>query len=540
MWLSAIDRWARELLPQHQRADVLLVMRARVGVGTALVFALIALVRVPMLLRTGPVSQALLIGLCALLAVLSLGLPRFSRSFTPTAHVIVGAIGLAIVGAVHRSGGAVSPALFALMLVPLVAVFMTGRVGGIAWGMFAGGVILGYALLDRLGLGPRIEFAPETWKQAKAGAAFVLTMASLGLTLVYDHARKRAEQEAEEADRRLEESEVAHKESLVWLSASLAHEANNTLAYVMADLEALGEERGPSRGGLARVGAERLRDLVKDVGTLAASAQLAPEHEPTDLVKVCRDVLHDVTPLFERLGIEVSAALPSVPVWAVADAHALARCLAAALGACSPEAKVEVAVDSQADQRVIRVTSRGGLLEARPLAVAAARRVLGAAGGSVETDSEGASSTLRISLRAARLPAPVTQPVAQPGPVAADAHRLRVLVLDDEPAILITCKRLLARHEVCTSASPREALALLEARAFDVVICDFNMPELRGDEILRRAMAGGFDPRRFVLMTGGELPAEVTVEIDRLQPLLLAKPYTRAELEATLQRAASA
>ena len=61
----------------------------------------------------------------------------------------------------------------------------------------------------------------------------------------------------------------------------------------------------------------------------------------------------------------------------------------------------------------------------------------------------------------------------------------RVLLVDDEPALLFTLKELLkARgHEAALARSSREALALVEG--VDAVVTDFAMPDMDGVQLLQ-------------------------------------------------------
>jgi CheY-like chemotaxis protein len=61
----------------------------------------------------------------------------------------------------------------------------------------------------------------------------------------------------------------------------------------------------------------------------------------------------------------------------------------------------------------------------------------------------------------------------------------RILVVDDEPFVCDAVKMMLAfdGHVVETANSGREALALFEKDKFDVVITDFSMPAMKGDEL---------------------------------------------------------
>ncbi len=64
----------------------------------------------------------------------------------------------------------------------------------------------------------------------------------------------------------------------------------------------------------------------------------------------------------------------------------------------------------------------------------------------------------------------------------------RILVADDDPTNRDLLGRRLARdgHHVAFATDGREALALAEAGGLDLVLLDLMMPELDGDEVLRR------------------------------------------------------
>lgn len=61
----------------------------------------------------------------------------------------------------------------------------------------------------------------------------------------------------------------------------------------------------------------------------------------------------------------------------------------------------------------------------------------------------------------------------------------RILVVDDEPFVCDAVKMMLTfdGHEVVTANEGREALAVLEKSRFDLVITDFAMPGMKGDEL---------------------------------------------------------
>ena len=61
----------------------------------------------------------------------------------------------------------------------------------------------------------------------------------------------------------------------------------------------------------------------------------------------------------------------------------------------------------------------------------------------------------------------------------------RILVVDDEPLVCDAVKMMLEfdGHLVKKAGGAREALAILDHEQFDLVITDFEMPVMKGDEL---------------------------------------------------------
>ena len=61
----------------------------------------------------------------------------------------------------------------------------------------------------------------------------------------------------------------------------------------------------------------------------------------------------------------------------------------------------------------------------------------------------------------------------------------RILVVDDEPLVCDAVRMMLDfdGHQVKTAASGKEALAMFQEGQFDLVITDFEMPGMKGDEL---------------------------------------------------------
>jgi DNA-binding NtrC family response regulator len=78
----------------------------------------------------------------------------------------------------------------------------------------------------------------------------------------------------------------------------------------------------------------------------------------------------------------------------------------------------------------------------------------------------------------------------------------RILLADDELAILLTLKAILEIHgfEVETAASGADAIAKLQAGTFHMVITDMKMEhEKSGYEVIRAAKATAYDPAVAIL-----------------------------------------
>src|SRR3954469_14029461 len=76
----------------------------------------------------------------------------------------------------------------------------------------------------------------------------------------------------------------------------------------------------------------------------------------------------------------------------------------------------------------------------------------------------------------------------------------RILVVDDEPFVCDAVKMMLAfdGHDVVTANDAKEALVVFEKNKFDLVITDFAMPGMKGDELAAAIKARA--PRQPVVM----------------------------------------
>ncbi len=81
----------------------------------------------------------------------------------------------------------------------------------------------------------------------------------------------------------------------------------------------------------------------------------------------------------------------------------------------------------------------------------------------------------------------------------------RVLIIDDDEMLARGLGRMLASCTVVIETDPCRALARIEANeAFDIVVCDLNMPGMNGDAVLvaiRAHFDGGKVPH--LILTSG-------------------------------------
>jgi two-component system response regulator AtoC/two-component system nitrogen regulation response regulator NtrX len=113
----------------------------------------------------------------------------------------------------------------------------------------------------------------------------------------------------------------------------------------------------------------------------------------------------------------------------------------------------------------------------------------------------------------------------------------RVLVVDDENAMRVALKGLLARegYEVETAGSGEEAVRLVETGSFHVVITDLSMGGMSGLQVLERARA--IDPDLAVIMITAYGSEKVAVQAMKLGAAdYLPKPFDNDELRVVVRR----
>ncbi len=106
----------------------------------------------------------------------------------------------------------------------------------------------------------------------------------------------------------------------------------------------------------------------------------------------------------------------------------------------------------------------------------------------------------------------------------------RILLVDDELAILLTLKAILEMHgfEVDTAASAKEAEQKLTKGIFEMVITDMRMEtETAGYDVIRAARQQSYDPATAILTA---YPALGTEWKNKGAQSLLVKPMNTSDL----------
>jgi CheY-like chemotaxis protein len=128
--------------------------------------------------------------------------------------------------------------------------------------------------------------------------------------------------------------------------------------------------------------------------------------------------------------------------------------------------------------------------------------------------------------------------IEEEGPVTqVDAPVTRVLVVDDDPAVLRAFRRVLQdEHEIVTARDGSEALrVVLGGTRVDAIICDIGMPKLDGPAFFSEL----FELRpqlmpRVVFCTGGPPNEKTQRFLERLQAPLLFKPVAAVDLQRAI------
>jgi PAS domain S-box-containing protein len=363
--------------------------------------------------------------------------------------------------------------------------------------------------------------------------------------------------------------------SMGTLSATVAHEINNPLTYVLANLERLTARLSgppPSAAALrelahsvaqARDGADRVRRIVRslqffsrqdDERTEAIDVRVALERalEIADnairhRARLSSD-LRDVPPVLAsdlRLG-QVFVNLLLNAAQAIPEGHAGANQIRVRLQFDEVRKSVVVTVEDTGSGIAADVRSRifEPFFTTKPIGVGTGLGlsicygIVQRLGGSIEVESAiGKGSTFRVYL-----PPTSDRPSPRelaPKPAGGRLARGRLLIVDDNEKVARTLALLLSRdHDAEVSVDARTAVErIVRGDRFDVIFCDLMMPDMTGMDFHRAlAESAPEQAKRIVFVTGGAFTRAAREFVEGGSHAVLEKPFDMNAIEAILAR----
>jgi len=359
------------------------------------------------------------------------------------------------------------------------------------------------------------------------------------------------------------------------LAAGVAHEINNPLSYVMANLDLVVEEIRSLSGGSSsgrmkelenmvlevREGAERVRKIVRGLKTFSRAederrgvmdvkpalelainmsfneirhrARLVKDYGETPLIEADDARLGQV---FINLLVNAAQAIPEgnaegneIRIVTSTDVHGRAVVEIRDTGPGIPEAARARIFEPFFTTKSVGVGTGLGLSICHNI-------VTGMDGEISVSSAEGSGTCFRVVLPAARVQQlPAVEGVLT---IPATGRRATVLVVDDEPAVGMAFSRILREHDVSVLTSVKDALDLMASgKQFDVIFSDLMMPQMTGidfyQELTRRSPK---DAGRVVFVTGGAFTPAATAFLDQVGNERIEKPFTPKAVREMVQR----
>ena len=366
--------------------------------------------------------------------------------------------------------------------------------------------------------------------------------------------------------------------SLGSLAAGVAHEINNPLAYILANLQHLSADiessaLSPSeKEPLQEVvhesleGARRARGIVRDLSLLSPREQEAPE--PVDLQPVLQSCINVATNEIRHRATLVRELADVPPVVGdrtrlaqvflnllVNAAHAVPEGTAAAhritvrtrFDAAEGMVQVDVAdtgcgIPAENMNRIFEpFFTTKSLGRGTGLGLSICRGIVTALGGRISVTSRlGEGSTFTVSLRPASAGVEPSQRPPALEPMPESERRARLLVIDDDPGVARALRRALLQKDVTVAIGGLAGIAALEKERFDVVLCDVMMPDVTGMDVHHRLgeLRPG-DERAIVFVTGGTFTEAAQAFLEAISNPRLAKPFEVEDVRAAVRRALS-
>jgi signal transduction histidine kinase len=503
-------------------------------------------------------------------ALLSPILLARTRWLSLCAHLVAACWLLAVGWGMWLRGGLASPPLMSQVAVPFIALVILDRRAAALWSGVVAAELATYGGLLTLGIDLPDFMPPQHRLTSNVVAAGLFGTLMLAMGIAMEWLREEASTELAVAIQRkaLAEREASmlraeRLASVGQLVASLAHEINNPLSYLLGNLHYLSDELTQPELRSAVIdaldGATRVKTIMQDLKTFSRDDD--ERVVPVDLATVVASSLRLVKgeTRHRTSVVQDFQQCPLVLATPTRIGQIVINLMVNAAQASSEERPnlITVSLDTTADGRARLSVSDTGVgippeilarvtepfFTTKPVGVgtglglSVCSNLAARMGGVLEVRSTlGVGTTVRVTLPPApdddeAEPLPTVQPIPS-GP------RMRILVVDDEPAMLRSLERALGGHDVVTALGGEAALALLRRdTAFDLVLCDVMMPEPSGVAVAQaiRQLDPGLDAR-VVLITAGATNDRTRAFLSANRYPVLPKPL---DLTALLRLVAS-
>ena len=110
----------------------------------------------------------------------------------------------------------------------------------------------------------------------------------------------------------------------------------------------------------------------------------------------------------------------------------------------------------------------------------------------------------------------------------------KVLIVEDNISLKLILTRIIenAGYEVSSTASGIEAIALLKKQKFDILITDYQLPEITGLDVLQ---AISNQPLKKIMISA-HANLQLDVKAAELGAIFIAKPFNNNELIAEIKK----